>query len=328
MSIPDAQRLRPHPGPRPPSEGRAEGVSLRGMQMADILDNPLLRDNVRAGSLEAIRPGSESVAIGSRLAERLGIGLGAQISLLAPEGRTTPFGTVPRIVNYTVGAIFEVGVYDYDKALVIMPLEEAQSFLLLDDQIGMIEVQTNDPDRASEIVQPIARAAPQATAVTDWQQMNAQLFGALQVERKVMFIVLSIIVLVAAFNILSSLIMLVRAKHRDIAILRTMGASRAGVMKVFMTVGLSIGVLGIILGLILGAIGLHYRQSVIDFFQWLSGQSMWDPSVRFLSEMPAQTDPLEVLYIVAMALGLCFIFTWFPARAASRTDPVQVLRYE
>ena len=308
--------------------GRVEGVLLRGMRMEDVLNNPLIRDNVRAGSLEAVRPGTENVAIGSRLAELLGVSVGSQISLITPEGRSTPFGTVPRIVDYTVTAIFEIGLYDFDRAYVVMPMEEAQTFLMLGDAIGMIEVQTEDPDRAGEIVAPIAAAAPPGTVVTDWRQMNSELFEALQVERVAMFVVLSIIVLVAAFNILSSLIMLVRAKYRDIAILRTMGATRGGIMKVFMTVGVTIGVLGIIAGLILGAVFLYFRQSVVVFVQFVTGQNLWDPSIRFLTELPAKTDPLEVLAIVLMALSLSVIFTFFPARAASRTDPVQVLRYE
>ena len=308
--------------------GRVEGVLLRGMRSQDIENNPLLRDNVRAGSLAAIRPNSQNVAIGSRLAELLGVTVGSQISLITPEGRSTPFGTVPRIVDYTIGAVFEIGLYDFDKAYIIMPMEEAQTFLMLDNSIGMIEVQTDDAERAGEIVQPIIDAAPPGAAVTDWRQMNSELFDALQVERVAMFIVLSIIVLVAAFNILSSLIMLVRAKHRDIAILRTMGATRAGIMKVFMTVGLSIGVLGIIAGLILGAVFLFFRQSVVNAVQFVTGQNLWDPSIRFLTELPAKIDPLEILFIVLMALTLCFIFTFFPARSASKTDPVQVLRYE
>ncbi|HEY0114785.1 MAG TPA: FtsX-like permease family protein, partial [Allosphingosinicella sp.] len=308
--------------------GRVEGILLRGMRVEDLRNNPLIRDNITAGSMASVQPGTENVMIGSRLAEVLGVTVGSQISLITPEGRTTPFGTVPRIVDYTVSAIFEIGLYDFDKAYVIMPMEEAQAFLMTDNAIGMIEVQTEDPERAWEIVQPIAAAAPPGAVVNDWRQMNSELFEALQVERVVMFVVLSIIVLVAAFNILSSLIMLVRAKHRDIAILRTMGATRAGIMKVFMTVGISIGVLGIMAGLILGAIFLFFRQSVVNFFQLVTGQNLWDPSIRFLTELPSKTDPIEVLAIVLMALSLCFIFTYFPARAASRTDPVQVLRYE
>ncbi len=310
------------------NSGRVEGVLLRGMRVEDLRNNPLIRDNVVSGDLANLTPGTENVAIGSRLADLLGVTVGDTISLITPEGRSTPFGTIPRIVDYTVAATFEIGLYDFDKAYVVMPMEEAQSFLMLENAIGMIEVRTEDAERAGEIVAPIAEAAPTGAVVRDWRQMNSELFEALQVERVAMFVVLSIIVLVAAFNILSSLIMLVRAKHRDIAILRTMGATRAGVMKVFMTVGLSIGILGIIAGLILGAIFLFFRQSVVVFVQWVTGQNLWDPSIRFLTELPAKTDPLEVVAIVLMALVLCFVFTFFPARAASKTDPVQVLRYE
>ena len=209
-----------------------------------------LQGKVLAGSLEALRPGSGNVAIGARLAEALGANVGGQISLISPEGRTTPFGTVPRIVSYNVAAIFEVGVYDYDKAFVIMPIEDAQTLLMMGDAVGMVEVQTVDADRVGEILAPLARAASAAAAVVaDWRSMNSSLFEALQVERVAMFVILSIIILVAVFNILSSLIMLVRAKTRDIAILRTMGATRRGLMKVFMTVGVTIGALGILAGL-------------------------------------------------------------------------------
>jgi lipoprotein-releasing system permease protein len=308
--------------------GRMEAALLRGIRIEDLRTNSLISENVVSGDLSEVRPGTENVAIGSRLADLLGVGVGSQISLLTPEGRSTPFGTIPRIVDFTVVATFEIGLYDFDKAYVIMPMEEAQSFLMTDDAIGMIEVRTEDPERSAEIMAPIVEAAPRGAIVTDWRQMNSELFSALQIERQVMFIVLSIIVLVAAFNILSSLIMLVRAKHRDIAILRTMGASRMGIKKVFMAVGLTIGILGILAGLLLGAVALRYRQSVVDFFQWVSGKNLWDPEIRFLTELPARTDPFEVLLIVLMALTLCFVFTYFPARAASRTDPVQVLRYE
>lgn len=310
------------------NEGRVEGVLLRGMRPEDLQNNPLIRDNVVAGDLTQVRPGTENIALGSRLAEMLGVGVGSTISLISPEGRSTPFGTVPRIVDYTVAATFEEGLYDFDKAYVIMPMEEAQSFLMTDGAIGMIEIQTADPDKVGEIIAPIVQAAPPGAVVQDWRQLNAEIFDALQVERVAMFFILSMIVLVAAFNILSSLIMLVRAKHRDIAILRTMGATRAGVMKVFMTVGLSIGVLGILAGLALGAVFLFFRQSVVNVVQFVTGQNLWDPEIRFLTELPSRTDPVEIVAIVVMALVLCFLFTFFPARAASRTDPVQVLRYE
>ncbi|TMJ19217.1 MAG: lipoprotein-releasing ABC transporter permease subunit [Alphaproteobacteria bacterium] len=309
-------------------EGRVEAILLRGMPAPDIAANRAINANVIAGSMASLRPGSNNVAIGSRLAQLLGISVGGSITIISPQGRATPFGTVPRIVDYNVTAIFEVGLYDFDKAFVIMPLEEAQNFLLMGDSIGMVEVDTADADRVEDILAPLSGQLANRAIVSDWRSMNSALFEALQVERVVMFVVLSIIILVAAFNILSSLIMLVRAKHRDIAILRTMGATRAGVMRIFMTVGLTIGVLGILAGFVLGTLGLYFRQPVVDFFQRLTGQNLWDPSVRFLTELPAKPDPVEVMAIVLMALVLSFIATVIPAWRASKTDPVQVLRYE
>jgi lipoprotein-releasing system permease protein len=308
--------------------GRVEGVLVRGMQRKDVLANQTLQGKVLAGSLDALQPGSDNVAIGARLAEALGATVGGQISLISPEGRTTPFGTVPRIVSYRVAAIFEVGIYDYDKAFVIMPIEDAQTLLMLGDAIGMVKIQTVDADRVGEILQPLVGQVSGQGVVADWRSMNASLFEALQVERVAMFVILSIIILVAVFNILSSLIMLVRAKTRDIAILRTMGATRMALMRVFMTVGVTIGTLGILAGLILGAIFLFFRQSVVNFVQLVTGQNLWDPSIRFLTELPSKTDPFEVFAIVAMALLFSFLATLYPAWKAASTDPVQVLRYE
>jgi lipoprotein-releasing system permease protein len=308
--------------------GRVQAILLRGLPLQEIRTNPSYSGNVVAGLLADVQPGSDNVAIGSRLAEALNLGVGGSITILSPQGRTTPFGTVPRIVDYRVAAIFEVGVYDFDKAFVVMPLAEAQNFLMMGDAIGIIEVTTDNPDRVEQILAPLRGALARRAVVNDWRSMNSALFEAIQVERVVMFVVLSIIILVAAFNILSSLIMLVRAKRRDIAILRTMGASRRGLMKVFMTVGLTIGTLGIAAGMVLGAAGLYFRQPVVDFIQRLTGQNLWDPSVRVLTELPARTDPVEVAAIVLMALVLSFLATLLPAWRASKTDPVQVLRYE
>jgi lipoprotein-releasing system permease protein len=310
------------------ANGRVEGVLVRGMRLQDIRQNPVIAKNVKSGDLRLITPDSGRVAIGSRLAEALGAYPGSTISLISPEGRSTVVGTVPRIVSYTVAAVFEVGVYDYDNSFVIMPIQDAQQLLLMGDNVSTIEIQTTDPDRIDSIVAPLAPMVQGKGVIIDWKQMNSALFDALEVERVAMFVVLSLIVLVAVFNILSSLIMLVRAKTRDIAILRTMGASRRGMMKVFVTVGVVIGSLGIILGLVLGAIFLFFRQDILDVIQYLTGQNLWDPSVRFLSDLPSKTDPFEVTAIVLTALILSFLATLYPAWKAASTDPVQVLRYE
>ncbi|HYX45252.1 MAG TPA: lipoprotein-releasing ABC transporter permease subunit [Sphingomicrobium sp.] len=310
------------------ANGRFEGVIVRGMRVDDILANKTITSNVLAGDIKSIVPGSNRVAIGSRLADTLGAYPGSQITLWNPEGRSTVVGTVPREVTYTVGAIFEIGVYDYDKSFVIMPMQDAQQLLLMGDQVGMIEIQTSNPDKVQEILAPLRGLVQGKGVITDWRQMNSALFQALEVERVAMFVVLSLIVLVAVFNILSSLIMLVRAKTRDIAILRTMGASRRGMMKVFMTVGVTIGSLGIVLGMILGAVFLYFRQDVVNAIQAITGENLWDPSVRFLTDLPSKTDPFEVAAIVLTALILSFLATLYPAYKAASTDPVQVLRYE
>jgi lipoprotein-releasing system permease protein len=275
-----------------------------------------------------LAPESGNVAIGSRLAEALGAQVGGNISLISPQGQTTPFGTVPRIVGYRVAAIFEIGIYDYDKAFVLMPIEDAQTLLLLGDAVGMVEVDTNNPDRVGEIMKPLAARFEKTAVVADWRSMNASLFEALQVDRAMSFFILSLIILVAVFNICSSLIMLVRAKTRDIAILRTMGAGRFNILRIFVTVGTTIGALGVIAGTLLGFILLFFRQPIVNAIQFVTGQNIWDPQIRFLTELPSRTDPFEVAGIVAMGLIFSFLATLYPAFKAAGTDPVQVLRYE
>ncbi len=305
--------------------GRVEAILLRGNTQSDIAR---LKDKVVAGDISQLKPGASEVAIGARLAENIGARVGDTITIINPAGRSTPFGTVPRQVGYRVAALFEVGVYDYDQSFVVMPIQDAQTLLLTGDTIGMIEVKTTDADKVTQILAPIKRELAGRVVVSDWKTINASLFEALAVERVAMFVVLSIIVLVAVFNILSSLIMLVRAKTRDIAIMRTMGATRRSLMKIFVTTGFVVGALGTVAGLALGFTFLFFRQSVVNGIQLVTGIQLWDPSIRFLSELPSRTDPWEVLTICVMALVLSFLATLYPALKAASTDPVQVLRYE
>ncbi len=308
--------------------GRVEAVLVRGMLRQNILTNPTLEGKTVAGDLRALEPGQERVAIGSRLAQNLGATVGSRITIINPAGRATPFGTVPREISYEVVAIFEVGIYDYDESYIVMPIQDAQTLMLMGDEVGMIELKTVDADRVGEILQPLMPKIAGRAIVTDWKTLNSSLFEALAVERVAMFVVLSMIVLVAVFNILSSLIMMVRGKTRDIAILRTMGATRKSLLKIFMTVGITIGSLGILAGLVLGFVFLFFRQGVVNVIQAVTGQNLWDPSVRFLTELPSKTDPFEVTAICVLAFVLSVLATLYPAFKAANTDPVEVLRYE
>jgi lipoprotein-releasing system permease protein len=298
--------------------GRVEGAQIRGMRVEDIRSNPALKGKEVIGSLNRLVSGGEQVAIGSRLAESLGATVGSKITIINPSGAATPMGTMYRSVSYTVTAIFEVGVYDFDK----------QTLLLLGDAVSMVEMDTNDPDNVQRIVAPLVDKVGRSGQIVDWRQMNRELFEALQVDRVVSFTVLSIILVVASFNIVSSLIMLVRSKTRDIAVLRTMGATRGGLMRIFVTVGTTIGALGVAAGGLLGFLFITFRAQVVQFIGLVTGQQVWDPSMRFLTELPAKTDPFETIGICVMALLFAFLATLYPAWKAASTDPVQVLRYE
>ncbi len=305
--------------------GRVEAVQVRGNTQSDI---GKLSENLVQGNLSAITPDSSKVAIGSRLAMNLGARVGDTITILNPAGRTTPFGTVPRQVAYEVAAFIETGVYEFDQVFVVMPIKDAQTLLLTGDSIGLIEVMTTDAEDVGRILAPLEPKIASEAVINDWRAINSSIFEALEVERVAMFFALSLIVLVAAFNILSSLVMLVRAKTRDIAILRTMGATRRNILKIFVTTGTVIGAFGTVTGLILGFLILYFRQGIVKFLETVTGQALWDPSVRFLTDLPARVDPMEVVGISVLAMTLSFLATLYPAFKAANTDPVQVLRYE
>jgi lipoprotein-releasing system permease protein len=310
--------------------GNSEGILLRGQTEKDLaaLGDKVLLGDIRVLSAPVAADGFGKVAVGSRLAQNLGIRVGDVITIVNFAGRTTPFGTTPRQVPYEVGAIFEVGISTFDEKFVILPLAEAQSLLLMGDSVAQIEVTVDDPDKVGEILAPVSDQLAGRAVIADWKAMNSALFEALQVERVAMFFALSFMVVVASFNILSSLVMLVRAKTRDIAIMRTMGATRRSLLKIFVTTGTTIGAIGTLSGLLLGAVVLFFREPIVDFIAFVTGQQIWDPQVRFLSTLPSRTDPWEVAGIVTLALGMSFLATLYPALKAANTDPVQVLRYE
>lgn len=305
--------------------GRVVAIYVRGNTLTDIGE---LDDKLLFGDLSLIQPGEGRIAIGSRLAANIGARVGDTLTIINPQGRATPFGTSIRQVGYEVAAIFEIGLYDFDETFVIMPIEDAQTLLLLGDNIGLIEVKVENPDNVGEILGPVSETLVGRAQIADWKTINATLFEALEVERVAMAFVLSFMVLVATFNILSSLVMLVRAKTRDIAIMRTMGATRRSLLKIFVTTGTTVGAIGTIAGLILGFTLLYFRNPIVDGVAWLTGVEIWDPQVRFLTSLPARIDPWEIVGIVALALGLSFLATLYPALKAASTDPVQVLRYE
>ena len=308
--------------------GRVEFALVRGMRVEDIRANSALKGKEVLGKFADLKPNGEQIAIGSRLAEQLGASIGSEISIINPQGAATPFGTMFRIVKYKVAVIFEVGIYDYDKQFVIMPMEDAQTLLLMGDSVGIVEIDTVDADKVDTILAPLADTVQKNGQLTDWRQMNRELFEAVAIDRVVSFTILSIILVVAAFNIVSSQFMLVRAKTRDIAVLRTMGATRGAIMRVFVTVGTTIGALGVAAGGVLAFFFIQFRAWVVKGIELLTGQNPWDPSMRFLDTLPAKTNPFEVVAICAMALLFSFLATLYPAWKAAATDPVQVLRYE
>ena len=308
------------------AEGAASGALIRGVRPEDLAKNALIAGGISTGTLDDFH-GTNSLVLGDRLARTLGVRVGDQVTLVAPQTTATAFGTVPRMKGYIVAATFSVGMFEYDSSFVFLPLEAAQVFFRMQDLVSAVEVLVQDPEKLEGPAAAIRAAAPEAR-LFDWRQANRQFFNALQVERNVMFLILTLIILVAALNIISSMIMLVKDKRGDIAILRTMGAPRAMILRVFFIAGASVGVIGTIAGVVLG-LGFSLNiETIRQAIEGLFGTQLFAPEIYFLSQLPAKVDSGEVATIVLMALFLSFAATLYPSWRAARTDPVEVLRGE
>ncbi|MEP9366928.1 lipoprotein-releasing ABC transporter permease subunit [Xanthobacter sp. VNH20] len=305
----------------------ASGVLARGLSEKDLRGLPSIANNIRQGSLEGFDQG-QGVAIGKRLADQLALRAGDNITLVAPRGAVTPMGTSPRIKVYKIAAVFEIGMSEYDSAFLFMPLPEAQAYFNRANDVNAIEVYIDNPDDVAILKPAIQAAAERPVYLVDWRQRNATFFNALQVERNVMFLILTLIVLVAALNIVSGLIMLVKDKGRDIAVLRTMGATQGAVMRVFLITGASIGVVGTLVGLAIGVLVCLNIEEIRRFISYLTSTELFSPELYYLSRLPAQMNVGETTSVVVMALVLSLLATLYPSWRAARLDPVEALRYE
>jgi len=306
--------------------GVANGAMVRAMTREDFATKPILSDSIVNGQLTNFI--DQQVAIGVNLAQKLNLKIGDEITLLAPKGRASPFGTIPRSRKYSIGVIFDVGMFEYNSGFIFMDLKSAQQFFKLGNRVNSIEVMAQSADKADAIKSDLARVVGSEAGIYDWRQANSSFLTALAVERNVMFLILTLIILVAAFNIISSMIMLVKDKGKDIAILRTMGATQHNMLSIFTLTGASIGLSGTIVGAILGVAFAANIEAIRQFLEGLTGTELFADEIYFLSQLPAVIDWADITMVVLMAFGLSVLATIYPAWRASRLDPVEALRYE
>ena len=310
------------------ARGQSAGVLVRGIAPEDFRRMKAVSEHIRGGSLDDFK-GEDAIAIGVGLASKFGLAVGDELTLLSPNGAATAFGTVPRVRAYTVEAVFQVGMNEYDTSFVFLPIEAAQIFFQMPGAASHIEVSIDDPDRVRPIGREISTVlAGTPVRVVDWQQTNNSFFAAVQVERNVMFLILTLIILVAAFNVISSLIMMVKDKTRDIAVLRTIGAGRGAVMRIFLMCGASVGVTGTVLGVLLGVVFCLNIETIQGWVEAVTQTRVFNPEVYYLTHLPAKLNWAEVGQVMLMALGLSLLATLYPSWRAARTDPVEALRHE
>ena len=305
----------------------ATGARVRGVRPRDFRAHKLLATKIDAGTLDVFK-GKNAVILGHRLAAKLRVKPGDRVTLISPRGNVTAFGTVPRLRAYRVAATFNMGMFEYDSSFVFMPLEAARIFFRTGKAISNLEIMLEDADRVEEVQAAILRSGLSGIRLVSWRQVNAGFFNALQVERNVMFLILTLIIVVAAFNIISSMIMLVKDKGKDIAILRTMGATRGMIMRIFFMSGASVGVIGTFAGLVLGVAFTENIDTLKGWLESLTGTELFAAEIYFLSHLPAKLDPVEVGQVVGMGLLLSVLATLYPSWRAARLDPVEALRYE
>jgi lipoprotein-releasing system permease protein len=309
-------------------QNRAEGIEFRGIRLSDMQLKLTAGTKLTKGNLEEFKSGEQVIAIGEGIATRLFLNIGDTITLIAPNGQSTPFGTTPRIGSFRIVAIFQTGVYDYDSLIAFAPMTTAQSFLDTGDAVGQIEIALKTPDMVDKFSERMTPKIREFGVISDWKESNKSFFEALQIERMLTFLITAMIMLVAAFNIISTLVMLVQIKTKDIAILRTMGLKRKSVTGIFVFVGTIIGVLGIVLGIGLGSLVVYFRQGLADGLSRLFGSNVFNPEVYHLYELPARPDYFLIGMTLLIAFVLTILATLYPAWKASNTDPVKVLRYD